>query len=385
MYYVVFIFGLLSFFINDKKVNKRLAFIFFLVILLLAVLRYGVGTDYFIYERLYQSLLDNPIKELLNGIPSQEIGYRLIGSLFRMVKAPYSIFIAAIAFVNLIYVYKLSVEFSENPFLSIFMYYSFYYFVWTYSGLRQGLTLTIGCYYLLKFFNRDRSLLFILIIGILSLIHISVLILIPLYFLSKMKITNKVFFFSIFIALLLILLPMLLPLERILELPIISLGMRYKLVAYLNMDYDFNNLLDFKFIVRYLYLLVLLVYYKFYSNKNDVSKFIVNLYFFSILLYFSLQYSELMAARFSLYGKYLDIIIYANIYSYTKNKFNRYILVTILIFYNLLFFQKELQNMKEPVNLVKGHIEPNIYFFNENITILQKDFGSVVSIFMCKL
>ncbi|MBJ6361971.1 EpsG family protein, partial [Paenibacillus sp. GCM10012307] len=166
MFYLIFILGLICSVINDKR---KIIFIFFSSALaILAYLRYGIGADFFAYQYLYSRLSDSLITELYYGLDNQELGFRLIGSFFKSLNVPYQGYISIIASINLFFVFKTCKNFSKNPTLSMLLYFCFYYLVWTFSGLRQGLTLSIGIYYLLKYINNRKIIKFTSIIILLS-------------------------------------------------------------------------------------------------------------------------------------------------------------------------------------------------------------------------
>ena len=166
--------------------------------MLLAYFRYGVGPDYFAYEYLFYRLNESPLKEVLYGLDQQEPLFRLLGSIMKFSGFSYQSYLIFIATINLVFIYKICKKYSVNPTLSLFLYFCFYYFVWTYSGLRQGMTMAIGAYYLLECINQESTLKFFMIVIILSFIHTSSLILIPLYVISKMNFSKKAINLSVF-------------------------------------------------------------------------------------------------------------------------------------------------------------------------------------------
>ena len=79
MLYLAFIIGLFCVFLNEKsgKVNKTYFYVFVLSLFFIAIMRFGIGADYFAYDYLYNIMsssdinnsfflpkLNNPVKTL---------------------------------------------------------------------------------------------------------------------------------------------------------------------------------------------------------------------------------------------------------------------------------------------------------------------------------
>ena len=145
--------------------------------MILAIFRYGSGPDYFSYQYLFERLRSNVLDELFYGLDSQEYGFRLIGAFLKQLGFTYQLYLAFFAILSLFYIYKISLKYSQNPTLSLTLYYSFYYFVWSYSAIRQGLVMAIGIYYLLEAIKLNKIRKFVVIVLLLSFVHTSALIL----------------------------------------------------------------------------------------------------------------------------------------------------------------------------------------------------------------
>lgn len=357
MYYIVFILGLLLSFLKRNKIY----FYFFLgILLLLAIFRFGVGADYFSYQYLYQQLLDNPIEELKYGIANQELLFRFIGSISKNLGFSYQLYLSIFAIVNLVYISKTVLKYSQKPMMSLFLYYSFFYFVWTFSGLRQGVVLAIGIYYFLTAYEKKNTVNFTLITIILSLIHTSVLILIPLYYISNLNWSQKRLILLSSFSLIVSLLPLGPIISLISQIPLFSQASNY-----IFLNNSLINWLDFQGIARLVFLVFGLVYYRMLSDNNTQYQFIINTFIISLNMYFLLSFSELIAARLSIYGFYLIILIIPNISSRYKTKVNRLAFQVIVITLSVLFFAKELYSLQINSNLILLEDQPipytNIY------------------------
>lgn len=335
MYYFVFFMGMIFSLINDKK--NILFTIFFLILLFMAFFRYGVGADYFNYKLLYNQLQNNPLNEIFNGIDSQEIGFRIIGSSIKSIGIPYEVYLMFFALVNLIFVYKICKKHSSNPTFSLVIYFAFYYFVWTLSGIRQGLVIAVGMYYLLEYISKKFSWKFIFIVIILMTIHTSAIVLILLYLFTKVPFKKGSLLILFFLSFILSLLPLNILLGKLTSLPIVS-----RIIPYLTDEYSILGNLDFQSIARVIFTIVVFIYYDAYSKRSENDKKILDIYLISMCLYFMLKFSELTASRIAIYGKFLDIIILVNIYYLYKQKINKFLYNSLLSLLVVAYLVKEL-------------------------------------------
>ncbi len=361
MYYLVFLVGaILSIFNEKRKISfkkftieiddrKKISFLLFTIILLiLAIFRYGVGADYFSYNHLYNNLNKSVILELTHGSNKQEILFRLIGSALKKIGFSYQQYLAVIAMINIYFIYKTCKYYSKNPTFSMLIYYSFYYFVWTFSGLRQGIALAVGMYYLLECIENNNTKKMILITILLSLIHLSAIILIPLYFSSKIDINKRKLIFLLCIGISISIIPLGNIIQKLDWLPF-----RNRVMPYITThDFSIRNVLDFKSLGRIFFLLIGFFNYDAYLNQDYKSKCIINVYMLSLIFYFYMKFSEITAARLSVYGFFLSIIILPNIFYIYKDKLRKRIYLACLIILCVLYFNKELYAMQQQSELI---------------------------------
>ncbi|MEZ4358516.1 MAG: EpsG family protein [Eubacteriales bacterium] len=346
MYFIILALGLILSAINDKK---HISFkLLVLILLVFAFLRYGVGTDYFSYNFLYDRLNPSLFLELTQGVDNQEIGFRLFGSLLKGIGFSYQFYLIIIAFINIFFISLTCSKYSKNPTFSLLIYYSFYYLVWTFSGLRQGIVIAIGVYYLLEYIQKNKHLRFLLIVLLLTTIHLSALILIPLYFASKINFKKKTLLIILLSSLAFAMIPWGNILKNFIWIPFIS-----RIILYIDTStFSLTRLLDFQSIGRFVFLIIIFFYYDSYARQNEVSKKILNIYIISMILYFVFKFSELTAARLSIYGKILDMIILANTYYLYKERINRILYSVLMILLLVVYFNKELVALKTQTGLV---------------------------------
>ena len=353
-------YGVLLFGYAASWFNKKILFYFFAFILaVLAFFRYGIGIDYFAYQYLFGMLQPSLFYELKYSILEQEVGFRAIGALFKSWGINYQVYLAFFSFVNLLYIVKLCKRYSINPTLALVLFFSFYYVTWLFSAIRQGLVIAVGLYYLLKCIEERKPIKLILISLLLSSIHISALILIFLYVASKFNFKKRSLMILSVISIMFSFLPTGVLISKLSWLPLIG----SKLI-YIESTTGINSL-DFQSIARILLLLMALVFYDYYSKQNEVSKKIINLYIISIIMYFLFQFSELIAARFAIYGKFLDIIILSNVLYHYKERINRLIYIYLIFVLCSLYLYKETNNQINGALFKEYKYPPYVNIFNK--------------------
>lgn len=338
MYYIVFVIGLLL--SLRFKTNRKAFNVYFVMLLTLAVFRYGVGPDYFSYAYRYVRI-DPSFQTLTNLENVQEMLFYLVGFVFRVLGLNYEVYAICITIVNMIFIYKTCSRYSTYPVMSLFVYYSFFCFVWTFSVYRQGLALTIGVYYLLKCLEESKFRKIIIVSIILSFIHTSALLLIILYLLARIDYSKRALIIISVVSGAI----SFLPIGKIVA-SFSSIGIIDRMMPYISNEYSISGLLDFKSISRIAFLVIGLFFYNALRKKDYINNVIVKLYILSLLLYFVLKFSELTASRTSIYGFYLLILILPNIYSLYEEKVDKVVYVLLFVFLSSIYFVKELSTMK---------------------------------------
>lgn len=306
----------------------------------MALFRYGIGVDYFNYEAIFILINESILEELLYPKTTQEVGFRLILAIFKSLNMSYEIVSGIFALVTFIYLWKIYKNYSSNMIYSFFIYFSMYYTVWMLSGIRQGIVIAIGMYYLLEALKKQKVKRFYFMVLILTTIHTSAIMFIILYFLARMKMTRDKFILIIIFVLIIMNLPIANLLSKIQFLWIVE-----KIIPYISNEFSIIGNFDIQLIMRLFFVLCGIYIYSVYS-KDEFNKKLIDIYLWSFVIYFIFKSSELVAARLLLYGRMLDTIIFVNYLYMIKNKHLKIILNYLLILLMLFFFLKELNSMK---------------------------------------
>ncbi len=323
--------------------NNFFFYSYLFLLLMLASFRYGVGPDYFAYGFLY-SLVDTSVIEQIAVVSGQEILFRILGSALNSVGFSYQLYLALAALVTLYYMGKICKKYSQHPLFSLYLFFCLFYFVWVFSGIRQGLTMAIGIYYLLECLENRKHIKFVSIVFLLSLIHAASLILVLFYFIAHLNLRRQTLLLGVFFGFCISLIPPAYMMSFFNQLPY---GERINF--YYNMEGGESSrfFIDFKSIARLLLLLVVLLFANIYDKGSEIQTKIMSLYIISFGMYFALKFVEILAAQSSIYGFMLIILILPNIYGQLKVKFNSRVFLIFVSILSMAFFFKTLNSMEE--------------------------------------
>ena len=172
------------------KKKKRGIEISFILMGLIASLRYNVGYDYKQYLAIYRA---NPkCVNLITGhlLGTQNFGIipKAIYNLAILTKFPQLIFIV-FSGATILLTYRFVLSNSKNLYLSMLIYITLFYLD-TFSTIRQALAVAVTIWGF-KYVKEKKLLTYVIIIGIASIIHSIAIIALPIYFIynnCKLKI-----------------------------------------------------------------------------------------------------------------------------------------------------------------------------------------------------
>ncbi len=116
-------------------------FVLSVLLVVFAGIRYGIGSDYFLYTSLYRAIIPSSLTESLKVVP-QELGWVTLAFLFRKVTdSPYLIlWIASVLTVvpALIAVKRKS----QDPVFAVFLYFFLGYYAVSFNAVRQSIAVS---------------------------------------------------------------------------------------------------------------------------------------------------------------------------------------------------------------------------------------------------
>src|SRR5690554_6699865 len=156
---------------TDKISKKYKILLMSCLMIFIIIVSIGLGTDYFSYHFIYKYTSKHYFDARLAS--TIEPAYLLIMKPFQENQIPFGIFsnviMMVILTINMIWIYRNS----NHMEISVLIYFSLFFLVWTMSALRQGIVLAIGS---LIFFDREfrlKKIYSLTIIFILFLVHKS--------------------------------------------------------------------------------------------------------------------------------------------------------------------------------------------------------------------
>jgi len=363
MFYVAFLVGTLAAYFSSKK--RILVWLFVGLLMALSFFRYGMGADYFSYQYLYNRLNPSVISELRFGLDWQEPLFRMAGATMKGLGFSYQLYLVVFAAIQLYFIYKICRKYSYYPGMSLLIYYCFYYLVWTFSAIRQGLVLAIGIWSLLELMHeKDQKFSkFLIVILCLSLIHLSALILIPLYFFARIDFRKYTIVFILSLSVCINFIPFWRTLFSFLPR---ALAVR---IGYYVTDQSVSTILDFQSLARLALAFIVLLFWDKLVDEQGLPQGVVQVYLISIAIYFVFKVSELTAARLSIYGRILDIVIFPNIFYSYKKRYNKAIFGIFLLILCALYLSKELDTLERQTVLIKTSdtfVTPYVSIFNKD-------------------
>lgn len=173
---------------NIYKTKKIAVTIYGLIVIFFAGLRSGIGdTGYYMYG--FEIHKNYDISDLLQGVSEKEPGYTaLLMLISKFTKNP-QIFLMIIAFITIGLILKRVSDSSEDVGLSIFLFYATGIYLGIMNGLRQYLVVAI-LFYMTDLIKKNKPVLYIICVLLLSTIHTSALFMIPVFFFARKKVWN---------------------------------------------------------------------------------------------------------------------------------------------------------------------------------------------------
>lgn len=342
MIYILFLLGLiaLSFLnVNIKFSMGMLAAYCFatIALILFAGLRVG-GYDFDNYTSIFKSLrFDRNNDALLDSLT--EPGFSLIVKLFNLLNIPFAAFVALVAFFAVALKSKFFLAYSKYPFFSLVIYFSVAFLIKDMGQIRHGLAMGIVLISFAYLFKRKVKM-FLLFILLAFLFHASAIIVLPAYWIAKIKIRPlgyAIITLILFPLLFVDIRPVFLALLGLTSIPQIQ----SKATFYLYSEEFGSQLgLNISVILRLATFGLMLLFNeqgrKIYYYYDDL----VKLYFYGIVLYILFNSVSDFAIRSSDYFRLLDCIILPFFVFLGKTRVEKNVLFPVLLLYSLLSLYK---------------------------------------------
>lgn len=203
---IVFILLVISALTQRKVETKRAGFWLMVSILYVLYALRGplIGNDTHEYIRLFNETNTNVKFDTTND-GRYEIGYMYLNYLLKLISDNHQIvFIVAGAFIYYSFG-RFILKYSKIPWLSLFLFFTYGLFTFTFTALRQGIALAL-CLYAFEALMKNRNILFIAIVLLASYFHNTAIIFFVAYLCKIFKPSKKFFLAGYFVAIILLIL-----------------------------------------------------------------------------------------------------------------------------------------------------------------------------------
>lgn len=151
-------------------------------------LRDGVGADFYSYLKIYNYI--NGVRQYQYTYLPLEFGYELLNKICGWAGLPYWGLNLVCAFITDFFLVKAIKEFKCDPYLSVFLYISLFFFYHSMNQVRQGMAMTIGLYALSQL-SKMRIGRFLTFLILALSFHTVAAAYLPLFFLRKQRVGTK--------------------------------------------------------------------------------------------------------------------------------------------------------------------------------------------------
>jgi len=332
-YFIVLFISILIAITIDKLKSIKILSNFFiglnaiLLILFAGLRNSSVGTDTSGYIRSF--LGNEPVfSRIMDGMSSFEIGYQFLELLAAQFSNNYYALLITIAAFITYFQFKGIYKLSIIPSISIFILISFGFYTFAFNGARQGIALAIFIY-AIQFIVNKNFIKYAITIGVGFLFHKTIIILLPFYFLFRLKFSFKLFSIIVLTTLFIIVF-----FDRILN---IGLFISNKYSVYTEMKASGGQLLT----LAYLTFGVFFILIKPFLIKTCYKKYDIylNMYLIGPIIFIIVQFTGayIEITRLAIYFLSAAIFIWPIIFKNIKNDVKPFVFL-FFSFSNLLFF-----------------------------------------------
>lgn len=177
------------FWYGEKRNYKFFTALSLLIPVIIASIRYGVGTDYFTYVNMFDAIKNQSFQEYITDGPA-EIGFYILGKLSYFISGNEVLLFAMFSIVTVLFFYLglKRYEIGHKPL--IFFLFLMTIFPGSFNIMRQSAAAAI-CFYAFSLILNKKPFLFTFWAIIATALHTSAVITIPIYLLSLIGSRNK--------------------------------------------------------------------------------------------------------------------------------------------------------------------------------------------------
>lgn len=309
---------------SRSVMKKFFVLMSFFSLFFVSAIRYNVGTDYPTYFNLFTWIYEKRANYV-------EVGYRLLNLLIHyFTNNPQWIFVIT-SFIILIFFYLTVCKYSSDKCLSIFLFITMGFYFYSLNLIRQYIAVSIS-FYAQKFIRKNEFISFLFLIIFACLFHKSVLIMIPLYFMLRLRLKLSYYIVLQVFAIVL----------TLFHKPVLNLMFNFIYSGYAEshfMEYHFST---YNIIVSFMLTFGCLIYYKKMMLKRD-SVILINASIFTLILYLMFGWLGIFVSRISVYLSVYHILTIPEIInceiSSKRRCFYRLCVYSVFLVFCLLLFK----------------------------------------------
>lgn len=338
LFYFFFVYLWILVFIGKNYKNRTRFFLVLLPFIAIIFLRYGIGADYFSYEKIYEAVNPYNLTATFDNVSNIEPLYIIINAIAKIFKLPYHLFAGLFASFITLLILKWLQDNSPRFELSALLYYSILFIYWNISALRQGLVITVLLY--IYFNKEDRFNIWVKIfsVPVLFFIHPTAIIVPVIYFIAMFDWAKADFY------MLLILAPVLRKIAEFI-ISIIPPSIPYLGRLFKYIDYNSIKLISTPSLMRFAFIIFIVHHYIRLVKKYPNYRIMFNFCLLSLIMYFYLPTAMVVGTRTTIFGYYLIIIIFPMVLDLYKSKEIYTIVLYGLLFLSMISFYNELDKV----------------------------------------
>ncbi len=332
----LFLFYVLSFFaiieVNTKFDSQNRVFNVIIIVLMFFIgFRDGLGADYYRYEAIINAISRNKI------LISDDIGFCMFAFVLKELNFSTEIVFFVFAILFCLCIRKFILDKVQYRYVSLIVFFSLYMIPISFNAMAQGIATGIMLYSF-RYFEGKNTKKILLFFGIASMFHFIGYILPILYLIYIFSDTDrKRICFLLCLAVISLGIILLIRTENI----VMFLPGRTK-VIYTSYLSNFPEKIDMISILARFVMLFFVIYgYKKYTQEEK--KWLV-IYLTGVFLYFALYINSLLSTRINLSIKITEIYLIPEMLKNLKMKWNRTILLLLLVAFCGTVLMKALQN-----------------------------------------
>lgn len=331
MYWLVFIvilaFACLE--VINKKINVKSFYFVYIVLTVMTIIRKGQGSDYYNYWEIYREISVLSQNSILPLLIMKDPGFSLLNYVAIQLGISYEYFSAICSFLIMAILYRFFSRTCKKSMIPLFFYYATFYLIYSYSALRQGLTLAILLGFVYPLLRERKVFKCVGIIFLASLFHQSFLVCLLFLLVYRIQMDKK----ALFILLMPFILNLLFSINIMGFIPIPGLLDRMD-----NYVEEGNSSSIMAILVRLIVLIPLfLVPNRVYEQDENI-RGVRNILACGFLVYSLFSFNDLISSRLAVYfrvfeGLFLYMLLYrANLKKVPKQLFTYFTCISMILF-----------------------------------------------------